>query len=1019
MPLMTKTKALAGTLVLALLFNLAGLIPALASPDEARWSPVNIPTEGKAGKWLLAGGSDVQHLTMAIDGSLYAYANPAGINHTLFKSSDNGISWSENRVEGAIVAIATAPDDARLVYYATAAAVYRSTDGAGSFLRLPPNPGGAGSNNITITSLDVARLEGNIVVAIGSQDSDNAQYGGVYTLTEKEILPAWVDTNIGNYDVATVAFSPNFALDRQMVAVVTDEKDTIVTARIADGRWGTALADASIKGLLTRTATIAFPGDYEIGSGDYALFVAIDSSNNTGDLYRVNGARPPGKATATDLNIGSAYNLSNVDVSSLAISGNTTAVNLIAGAADDTQVYFSQDNGRNWQRSRKKPTGQYRTAITMSPDFVRSHRAYAATSGNESAFSLTTDGGLTWNQLSLIDTRISQIIDLAVSPAYSEDATLFLLTFDADLIEHSLWRSRDGGENWRRTFTSSLAGADRLKGLQLSPQYGRDSLTAVPPELRQAGQTVFLTGTSSGNPAIWQSKDGGQTFARHNPPFAIDTWLTSNDDTVFFGSYNGSNGLVYRSSNGGMDYSRPVVAGGQPLKSIALSPDYKQDKTLLVGNSIGWVYWSADNGTSFEPLPPRATAAPLSGEISVVFDPEFGRNKTVYAASNEKTTTSSKERLYRFIIGKSDRWESIDSTLPVGSILSQLAVSANGTFYASNSSPVSTAKREGGLERSLNPTFSLIPGFETVSNGLEDGVTLSGLWLCGNQLWSIDSKNTRLMTYLDSLALPVILTSPDDKAGGTDTRNIQLDWQALKGATQYQWQANTSTDFSTVPDGFDNYAEASSIRLPPLEPGTTYYWRVRATRPVLSPWSAKWSFTTILSTPVIAPELYSPKAGASNVPLKTVFQWSALAGADSYELLVATDASLANPLVARVGDTALPDTAWQRALPLDYETTYYWKVRARGSASYSAWSAVSAFTTESPPKPAPPLEVSPPAAPVIYPPPQYLVPVPPSAPAPAAIPVWVIYAGVALLLTTVILLATILVVLLVGRRATQ
>ena len=52
----------------------------------------------------------------------------------------------------------------------------------------------------------------------------------------------------------------------------------------------------------------------------------------------------------------------------------------------------------------------------MAPDFLGQGRAYAATSGIGSALSVASDGGVSWNQLSLIDTRIDSIIDLAFSP---------------------------------------------------------------------------------------------------------------------------------------------------------------------------------------------------------------------------------------------------------------------------------------------------------------------------------------------------------------------------------------------------------------------------------------------------------------------------------------------------------------------------------------------------------------------------------------------------------------------------
>jgi len=277
------------------------------------------------------------------------------------------------------------------------------------------------------------------------------------------------------------------------------------------------------------------------------------------------------------------------------------------------------------------------------------------------------------------------------------------------------------------------------------------------------------------------------------------------------------------------------------------------------------------------------------------------------------------------------------------------------------------------------------------------------------------------MTYIDSLALPVSLTSPANRSPGIGIRNVSLEWETLKGATKYKWQLDYETDFSSVPAEFEGDTQASSARLPALELATTYYWRVRATEPVLSPWSAKWSFTTSLGAGIVAPELYSPEAGASGVPLKPVFQWSAMAEADGYELLVSTNASFSNPIIVKIGDYALPATAWQSDVSLEYGTTYYWKVRARSYSSYSDWSAVGAFTIEPPPSqpsPAPELsspELSSPPSPAseLSPPPS----TPSSPPAQSTLPDWAIYLAGALLLTIVLLLITILVLVVGIRRS--
>src|SRR3989338_2228549 len=213
---MAKSAILCLVLALSLLVSVLGLNydPAAAAPDELQWSPVNIPAQGKNGKWQLTVGADIEHLAVVRDGTLYAGANFTGINYTLFKSIDGGESWSYvANITGAIVAIATAPDDANAVYYATNSTVYKSSDGGIAFTPLTSNPGGAGSNNITIASFSITTLDGRRIIAVATRDWDSAQFGGVYTVNESDLSAGWVNTGIGNYDVLSVAFSPNYATD--------------------------------------------------------------------------------------------------------------------------------------------------------------------------------------------------------------------------------------------------------------------------------------------------------------------------------------------------------------------------------------------------------------------------------------------------------------------------------------------------------------------------------------------------------------------------------------------------------------------------------------------------------------------------------------------------------------------------------------------------------------------------------------------------------------------------------------
>ena len=300
-----------------------------------------------------------------------------------------------------------------------------------------------------------------------------------------------------------------------------------------------------------------------------------------------------------------------------------------------------------------------------------------------------------------------------------------------------------------------------------------------------------------------------------------------------------------------------------------------------------------------------------------------------------------------------------------------LTVSEAGVLYGANFQQVAKANGQGGMERSLSPTGYLGATFETVTRHLDDGATLWGLWLFGSQLWSIDSSNIRLMTYYDTLARPVSLSSPLDEAPGIGTiindtiSDVRLDWESLSGATSYQWQFDDDNDFSSIPGGFEGAVTASSVPLPDLSPDTTYYWRVRAVGPVLSPWSDRWSFTTSLGGEIVTLSLMSPLPGARDVPLRPLFQWTAIAGANGYELVASGDVNFANPAVLRIAGYALPGNAWQSDISLNYDTTYYWQVRAVSATSSGAWSAVGVFTTRPPPvaEAEPATASSPPATP--------------------------------------------------------
>jgi hypothetical protein len=120
------------------------------------------------------------------------------------------------------------------LYYATISSVYRSGDGGTSFIPLPQNPGGAGSNNVQITSLDVVRLGSSNLVAVGTKDTDFGNYGGVYLLDESSPSGIWLNTVIGANDVYCIAFSPNYANDKVLIAITSNKMATFIKSKTGD-----------------------------------------------------------------------------------------------------------------------------------------------------------------------------------------------------------------------------------------------------------------------------------------------------------------------------------------------------------------------------------------------------------------------------------------------------------------------------------------------------------------------------------------------------------------------------------------------------------------------------------------------------------------------------------------------------------------------------------------------------------------------------------------------------------------
>jgi len=204
-----------------------------------------------------------------------------------------------------------------------------------------------------------------------------------------------------------------------------------------------------------------------------------------------------------------------------------------------------------------------------------------------------------------------------------------------------------------------------------------------------------------------------------------------------------------------------------------------------------------------------------------------------------------------------------------------------------------------------------------------------------------DKTNVIFIPNAEALTAPV-LYSPVNAATGLSIMPT-LTWSTVTGATTYEIQVSTTSTFATTVADNSTLTSGSATFTTTLSNNTTYYWRANAKNSSeTSPWSEIWRFTTSPGVP-IAPTLSLPSNGSTSVSVLPTFSWSAVSGATTYRIQIATSSSFTTVL----GDNSLSATSISVTNALASGTKYYWHVNATNSAGTSTWSSTWYFTTAS------------------------------------------------------------------------
>jgi len=545
-----------------------------------------------------------------------------GTGKHIYKSEDAGATWAAvtppSTVTTTITSVAIAPDDVSVVgIIADSIKVTVTKDGGSTWTNLGTvQEAGGPAAALHLFDIDLAPLVSGIrYIAVAGVEADATDASAnVWHFNLGSSVPAWIETNDGNtvhkgFDTAAdegafaVAFSPAFPSDKVMLAVTgpNGAAETAVKLQVFSFSLYKWNADAGFTDYAPTIAT--FDATDSVASADIAMsanylgadpdsrvcFVAVASdenvdSGNQGLLCRFDDY------TKKDLK--TSFNFHSV-------AYNTEGDKLVGGAEESTSVYrlasasTGTSTGVKSASTYKKPGGVSKVVVGWAGD-----AAVAGTEGDESAFAVSNNDGLTFNDVSLIDTDITKINDIQVN---ADGTKIYMLTHDdeganADL---SLWRKTS---TWQRV-------------LNLKDQ--KDYLVRLAPD---DDTVVYIA--NSGSTEIYYTNDGGDTkWLLRYCAVAVQDMAVESADVVY--ALRTSDGKVSKTTNAGFIWSTP--------KDTKLTDGYSlylvSDDNLIVGGATeGWVSFSTDGNSSWTKMSSNTNVSDWDNVVACAASLEAGEN---------------------------------------------------------------------------------------------------------------------------------------------------------------------------------------------------------------------------------------------------------------------------------------------------------------------------------------------------------------------------------------------------------
>ncbi|MGD0779596.1 MAG: hypothetical protein ABR954_02270 [Dehalococcoidales bacterium] len=947
--------------------------------------------------------------------------------------------------------VAVAPDDVNYVAFMDQASgnVSLSKDGGTTFQPLGIVKNGEGEYASAVTDIDISPAASVVivgsyatshVVAVTGRNHAGTGPSLFYCLTdligsEGSWKDACLNTNpnepirgqdfsaINTRVLNAVKFSPAFAQDLTAYVVGSNASGALLhVVSFNNGRWNTGisgfwagyldtgspigLTDANLltttvavlTGPVTR-AQIAFDPNFNgLESETRTAYISLaDSATGVGvgGIYRVtDSATQP-----MFIPMGDISGFPKWAMSSLAINSDGTV--LVAAAMHSNKVWTltSLASGRMCSYAVNNPYKRIGITTITDNQTVAYHggtNLFDAKQSTEGAFSLSVDDGYTFNDISLVDTSVINIVDQVIAP---DGGNRYVISNDngnpgAGHTSVFYW----DGTYWERHFT-----LDNYDGYvaKASPT---DFKTLYLGD-KTSAHVYYTASAGTVNWKDYQSPKAGTTLA--------DLEVES-DATLYVATTIGGQGYVSTLTENGRIWKIPVaptfssVSASDPLASLTLvSPG-----NLIAGSTLGRLAYSTDGGTTwrcssqfftYSATYAAATSLANGSAIYTVFDGWGGIYYWTVGTSSGTawgTWPLNMSQYPSYLSAFSSGQSMKDILIYKGSVYAISSNASDTWLYSAFLPALGFANwGEWAATNLVGQALYSLPGSSTVSAGVPPDVlkVSADPTSVGTKLWFIDIHGTlnangtwinRILAYTDLLAVAVPApTSPIDKylvqvnketGYAYDTTLI---WATagnpyIGAGGCYEYQVAKDSAFSTVV--LDGSAKPATLFAPTVhviigpnqvgtgvhlvyQPGETYYWRTRAIPYPLtgfdwyyqlySNWSTVYTIE-IQPAPPPVPELNSPANGGIVTILKPGFSWSVMSGEApasgitmTYTFQLAKDAAFSTTSMVYTTTTTVAGLSLPVSLTDGQQ--YFWRVQTTTSVT-GDWSTVGNFNVAVP-----------------------------------------------------------------------